>query len=140
MSEATKTPWHLWTVAILTLLWNGSGAYVILMAQRGLLPNLTPDEIAYYAAQPLWFQLTTDVALFAPIAGAIALLLRSKHAAWLFWVSTVTVCAQNLYDLVAGSSRALANTGAMVATSLIVILAILQLVYTLAQRKRRRLN
>jgi len=46
-----RTPWHLWVVAILTLIWNGSGAYTIMMAQAGRLPNLAADEAAYYAAQ-----------------------------------------------------------------------------------------
>jgi hypothetical protein len=26
-----KMPWHIWVVGILTLLWNGSGAYTIMM-------------------------------------------------------------------------------------------------------------
>ena len=47
-------PWLLWTVAILTLLWNGSGAVTILLAQAGKLAGISADEAAYYAAQPLW--------------------------------------------------------------------------------------
>ena len=35
-----KSPWHLWVVAVLTLLWNGSGAVTILLAQMGRLPNI----------------------------------------------------------------------------------------------------
>ncbi len=131
-----KAPWHLWTVAVLTLLWNGSGAYTIIMAQQGLLPNIRPDEIAYYAAQPFWFVVVTDIALFAPIAAAIALCLRSKAAVWLFAASVAAVCTTNLYDLVAGSSQALANTGALVVTCIIVVLAILQSVYARTQQKR----
>lgn len=135
-----KTPWHLWTVAALTLLWNGSGAYTILMAQQGLLPDLTADEAAYYAAQSLWFVMVTDVALFTPIAAAIALCLRSKVAVWLFALSLTAICITNVYDLVTGSSRALANTGALVVTCIIVVLAVLQLVYARAQRQRGMLR
>ena len=42
----TKTPWHLWVVAILTLLWNGSGAITIALAQAGRLTNISADEAA----------------------------------------------------------------------------------------------
>jgi hypothetical protein len=58
-----KTPWHVWLVGTLTLLWNGSGAYTIIMAQAGRLPSLSVDEAAYYAAQPLWFVIATDIAV-----------------------------------------------------------------------------
>ena len=54
-----KTPWHLWAVAILTLLWNGSGAYTIMMAQAGRLSDVDANEAAYYAAQPFWFVVST---------------------------------------------------------------------------------
>lgn len=30
-----KTPWHVWVVGALALLWNGAGAYTIMMAQVG---------------------------------------------------------------------------------------------------------
>lgn len=132
----SKAPWHLWTVAVLTLLWNGSGAYTILMAQQGLLPDVSTDEAAYYAAQSLWFVMVTDIALFTPIAAAIALCMRSKVAVWLFALSLTAICITNVYDLVAGSSRALANTGALIVTCIIVVLAVLQLIYARVQRAR----
>ena len=28
MIETVKTPWHLWLVGVLSLLWNGVGAFV----------------------------------------------------------------------------------------------------------------
>ncbi len=131
-----RTPWHLWAVAILTLLWNGSGAVTILMAQMGRLPGISADEAAYYAAQPLWFVISTDVATFAPIAAAIALLVRSQLALWLFALSLALILVNNSYELVAGTSRALVNQGALIVTIVIVVIAILQLVYSNAMKKR----
>lgn len=131
-----KTPWHLWTVGILTLLWDGSGAYTILLAQAGRLPGISADEAAYYAAQPLWLVVVTDIALFGAIAAGLALLLRSRVAVWLFAISLAAIFVADVYDLAAGTSRALANTGAMIVTALIAVLAVLQLVYALAMRKR----
>ena len=131
-----RTPWHLWTVAILTLLWNGSGAVTILMAQMGRLPNINPDEAAYYAAQPLWFVIATDIATLAPVAAGVALLLRSQLAVWFFAVSLALILFNNVYELVAGTSRALVNQGALIVTGIIVVIAILQLVYSNAMKKR----
>jgi hypothetical protein len=34
------TPWHVWVVGALALLWNGAGAYTIMMARAGRLPDV----------------------------------------------------------------------------------------------------
>ena len=130
-----KTPWHLWVVAILTLLWNGSGAITILLAQLGRLPDISADEAAYYAAQPSWFAISS-IATFAPFAAGIALLVRSRLVVLLFALSLALILANSIYELAAGVSRALANPGAMVVTIIIVAIAILQLVYANAMNKR----
>jgi len=135
-----KTPWHVFVVGILALLWNASGAYTILMAQAGRLPDLTPDEAAYYAAQPVWLVIATDISLLAAIAGAVALLLRRRAAAWLFALSFVSIIVTNVYDLAAGTSRALANRTAAIVTALIVVIAILELAYARTMAKRGALK
>jgi hypothetical protein len=131
-----KAPWHLWAVAVLALLWNASGAYTILMARAGRLAGLSADEAAYYAAQPYWFELLVDIALFSPIAGAVALLLRHRSAVWLFGLSLAAVLITDIYDLAAGTSRALENSMAMIVTGLIALIALLQLLYARAMKKR----
>jgi hypothetical protein len=131
-----RTPWHVWAVAALTLLWNGSGAVTILLAQAGRLPGISADEAAYYAAQPWWVVVSTDVATLAPVAAALALLLRSRLAVWLFAVSLALIIVNDVYDLVGGTSRALANQGALIVTIIIVVIATLQLAYALAMKKR----
>lgn len=135
-SPRSRTPWHLWTVAVVAVLWNGAGAYTIMMAQAGRLPGIDADEAAYYGAQPVWLVATTDIALVGSIAGAIALLLRRRMAVWLFALALVAIIFNNLYDLAAGTSRMLVNQGALVFTGIIVVLAVLQLVYASAMKKR----
>jgi hypothetical protein len=135
-----KTPWHVWVVGILSLLWNGSGAYTIMLAQAGRLPNISADEAAYYAAQPLWFVISTDIALVAAIAAAIALLLRRQIAVWLFAISLIAIFVNNTYELATGTSRMLVDRGALVVTCIIAILAVLQLVYAMAMKKRAVLS
>ncbi len=131
-----KTPWHVWVVGSLALVWNASGAYTIMMAQAGRLPNVSADEAAYYAAQPFWFAIATDIALVAAVAAAVALLLRNRSAVWLFAISVLAIVVTNGYDLAAGTSRVLVDRGALVVTAIIVILAVLQLLYALAMSKR----
>lgn len=135
-ASARKTPVHLWVVGILALLWNASGALTIVLAQYGRLPDISADEAAYYADQPLWFVIVTDIATFGAVAAALALLLRSRAAVWLFGASLLGIAISNTYDLAAGTSRMLANTGALVVTILIVVIAVLELFYARTMRQR----
>jgi hypothetical protein len=134
--SARKTPWHIWAVGILTLLWNGSGAYTIMMAQAGRLANINPDEAAYYAAQPSWFVVATDIALVAAVAAGVTLLLRRRAAMWLFAFSLSAIVVTNAYDLAAGTSRTLVSQGALVVTLIIATIAVLQLLYSWTMQRR----
>ena len=135
-APARTTPWHIWVVGILSLLWNGSGAATIMLAQGGRMPNLSPDEAAYYAAQPTWFVIATDIALVSAIAAGVALLRRSRTAVWLFGLSLAVILFNNGYELIAGTSRMLANRGALIVTILIAVIAALQLAYARAMSRR----
>lgn len=135
-SPATRGPWHLWLVGILSLLWNLSGAITIWLAQADRLQGIGADEAAYYAAQSWLFVALTNVSLVGGLAGSVALLARRRAAMWFYGVSLVTICITNSWDILAGSSRALANTTALVVTCLIFVLAILQFLY--AQRMAQR--
>jgi hypothetical protein len=131
-----KRPWHLWVVAILTFLWNGLGAYTIMMAQAGRLSDVDAEETAYYAAQPIWFVIATDMALVLPLAAAVALLFGSQKAVWLFALSVIAIVVNNTYDVAARTSLALADRGWFILTTIIVTIAVLQLAYAWAMRKR----
>lgn len=134
--DGKRAPWHLWVVGVAALLWNASGAFTIFLAQAGRLAGISADEAAYYAAQPLWFIVITDVALLAATAGAIALLLRSRMAVWLFAASLAAIAVTHAFDLYMGTSRALANSGAMIVTVIIAVIAVLELLYARTLRSR----
>ena len=131
-----RAPWHLWAVAILTLFWNGAGAVTILMAQTGSRLDMDSREVAYYANQPLWFVLATDLATFLPVAAAVALLLRSRSAVWLFALALAAIVFTNAYDVAAGTSLTLADQGWRNLTVVLVIIALLQFGYAWMIRKR----
>ena len=138
-AKRPKAPWHLRVIGVLSLLWNAAGAYTIIAAQAGRMP-MSAEEAAYYSAQPAWFVTVTDVALVSAVAGALALLLRSRWAVQLFALSIICIAVTALYDFAAGTSRALESTGAMIAALLIWLIALLQLWYAVAMRGRRILR
>ena len=120
----------------MALLWNGAGAYTIMMAQAGRLSDLEADEAAYYAAQPVWFVVATDIALVFAIAAAVALLLRHRMAVWLFALSLGAIFVTNGYELAAATSRMLVSRAALIVTIIIALIAVLELAYAWAMRRR----
>lgn len=133
---ARKTPWHLWLVGILSLLWNASGAYVIMSAQSGSVMDMDAREVAHYAAQEPWFVVTTDVALVAAALAAVALLMRSRWAVHLYWLSIGAIVVTSVYDIAQGTALLLQDQGWLILDFVTTSLAILQLAYAIAMRRR----
>ena len=82
MNTATKTPWHLWVVGLLTLLWNSVGITSYLMTRLGKLADLgmTPDQIAYFDSFPVWANSVWALGVWGAFFGSVLLLLRSRWA------------------------------------------------------------
>ena len=82
MTEPLKTPWHLWAVGIVTLLWNAVGVYSYLMTELGKLASLgfEPHQIAYFDSFPAWAIAFWALGVWGAFAGSILLLLRSRYA------------------------------------------------------------
>lgn len=131
-----RSPWHVWVVGAVALLWNVSGAVTILLAQTGRLPNPEPDELVYYAGLPLWFMVVSDVALAAAIAAALGLLFRRRLAVGMFALSLGVLVITNGYELAIGTSRMLVDRAVLMATIVIAAIATLELIYASAMTRR----
>ncbi len=137
---AAKTPWHLWLVGMLSLLWNVSGAWVIMSAQSGAPMDMDAAEIEYYANQPAWFVAVTDMVLICAILAALALLLRSRWAVPLYALSVAGIAVTAAYDVAAGTALLLHDQGWLVLQLLTAGLAVAQLLYAWAMRRRGALH
>jgi hypothetical protein len=133
---ARKTPWHLWVVGVLSLLWNASGAYVIMTAQSGAAMDMDATEIAYYAAQPQWFVAVADVVLISAILAAVALLLRRRWAVHLYGLSVAGFVVTSAYDIAQGTALLLQDQGWLILECVTFCLSLLQLFYALAMKNR----
>jgi hypothetical protein len=143
MSEATlqaeaapRSPWHLWVVGILSLLWNIGGAWTYISAQSGDPMDMDAAEIAYFAAQAPWFVALVDVAVVAPLLAAVVMLLRSRWAVHLYALSIAAIAVTAAYDIAQGTALLLHDQGWLVLECVTVCLAIAQLLYAWAMRGR----
>lgn len=113
-APATRTspPWHLWVVGVLSLLWNAFGAtdFVMTMLDRDAwfdMMGVTADQAAMMEAMPAWTYAAWFAGTWGAFLGSLALLLRSRWAVQLFWVSLIGLLASLVYSYAlsdAGSS------------------------------------
>ncbi len=134
--QPAKAPWHLWVVGVLSLLWNAGGAWTFIQAQSGAPMDMDAHEIAYFATQETWFVAVTDVAVIAPLLGAIALLLRSRWAVHLYALSIAAIVVTTVWDVSQGTALLLNDQGWLILNCVTGALAILQLAYAALMRKR----
>ncbi|MEJ2542305.1 MAG: hypothetical protein P8188_20455, partial [Gemmatimonadota bacterium] len=76
-----RTPWHLWLVGVLALLWNAMGAFDYLMTEtrnEGYMGQFTPEQLEYFYAFPAWVVAFWAIAVWGGVLGAIFLLLRKR--------------------------------------------------------------
>ncbi len=100
-----RTPWHLWAVGVLSLLWNCFGAYdfVMSMTQREAYwraSGMTDAMITYYNAMPTWMYGPWIIGVWGAVAGSILLLMRSRFAVHAFVLSLVGAVVSLLYGTV----------------------------------------
>jgi hypothetical protein len=87
-----KTPWHLWLVGVIAVLFNAIGAFdhVMSMAQGASYMasvGMTPAQIAHYQELPLWMMAVWAVGVWGAMLGSVLILLRNRLAVAVFAVS-----------------------------------------------------
>jgi hypothetical protein len=102
--NARATPWHLWVVGVVALLWNSFGGYDYLMSHlRGVAyyeqAGMTEAQIAYLAAYPTWMHGVWALGVWGAVAGSVLLLLRSRFTLQAFVLSLLGILGSNGYAL-----------------------------------------
>ena len=103
MVEKTKTPWHLWLVGVLSLAWNGFGAFdFVQTTTRGEAymreSGFDDAMIAYYNAMPNWMYAPWIMGVWGAVLGSILLLARSRWAVHAFVVSLIGAVVSLVYS------------------------------------------
>ena len=105
MTDMTvKTPWHLWAVGVISLLWNGYGAYDYLMTNTQgeaymRSAGMTQPMIDYFNAMPTWMYVPWALGVWGAVLGSVLLLLRNRLAVWAFAVSLLGAVVSLIYGL-----------------------------------------
>ena len=98
--NANKTPWHLWAVGLLTLLWNAIGCFNYLMTRLDKLDTLgmSAEQIAYFQGFPVWANALWALGVWGAFFGSLLLLLRSRHAVTSFAIAIIGLIGTTIYQ------------------------------------------
>jgi hypothetical protein len=140
-TQSAKTPWHLWVVGGLSLLWNAVGALDFTMTQtdnEAWLKGFTQEQLAYIHGFPLWSVFAWGVGTWGSFLGSVMLLCRRGLAFHLFAASLAGALGTTLYSF--GLSDGLrimgGGVGMVVFNGIILTVSVLLLVYAKNMRKR----
>lgn len=146
MGEAPTraTPWHLWAVGGVSLLWNAFGATDYTMSQtrnRDYLGSaaesmgITADQmIAYIEGFPGWMHAFWALGVWGALIGSLLLLFRKRHAVWAFGVSLLGLAVTQLYQ--AFTPQPDWAQSAIVMNLLIWSIATFLLIYAVSMRRK----
>ena len=138
--QSTKAPWHLWVVGALAVLWNSMGALDFTMTQMrntAYLSAMTPKQLDYIYAIPLWAVLVWGIAVWSGFLGSLLLLFRKSWAVCIFCASIVCVVLTDLYTYVLSNGlEVMGGPKALIFPAVIFVVAVLLWMYARAMSKR----
>lgn len=126
------TPWHLWLVGALALLWNSMGAFDYLMTQTrnaSYMSQFTPGQLAYFYAFPAWVVSTWALSVWGGVLASVLLLLRNRWAVTVFGVSLVTMVITTIYNFGLTDGAEVMGTFGVVFSAVIFALAVALFLY-----------
>jgi len=129
--ERVATPWHLWVVGLVSLLWNSFGCFDFTMTatrNKGYLSSYPAEMLDYWFAMPMWIWALWAVGVFGGFAGSAMLLLRRKLAFPLFSASFLAAAISMLVGTLDKNAPRMEGAGVM--SVIIVIIAALFVFYT----------
>ena len=129
-----KSPWHLWVIAIVSLLWNAMGAFDYAMTQTrnpAYMGQFTPEQLDYFYGFPTWVVACWAVGVWLAVAGSVLLLLRSASALWAFILSFLGMILTSVYSygLAEVSMTDIVGTEAQVFMAAIVFVGLFLILY-----------
>lgn len=139
MDNSAKTPAHLWIIGVLSLLWNGFGAFDYVMTQtrnQAYLAQFTDAQRAYFESFPALAVAAWACGVWGALAGSLLLLARSRHAVTAFAVSLAGLAVSSIYQYGLSTPPADLVTGAMIGVNVVISIgATGLLVYAILMRR-----
>jgi len=139
-TPAPRTPWHLWVVGVISLLWDLTGAFDLVMTQTrnaAYVKNFTPAQLDFFYDIPGWAVAAWGVAIWGGVFGSLLLLARKGLAVPFFLTSFIGMVITTIYNFgLSDGLKIMGGVGALIFSC--VIFGVGFLVWHYARALRRR--
>jgi len=142
-SDRALTPWHLWVVGVLTLLWNAVGVADYLATQleiEAYMSQFSPEQLTYFYGFPSWLVAFWALAVWSAFAGSLALLFRSRFAAPLFLLSLISMLVTSVYNFGFSRGAEVMGQGGVIFSIVIAVISVALVIYSRAMVARHVLT
>ena len=122
-----RTPWHLWLVGILGLLWSSMGAFDYLMTQtqnESYMSQFTPEQLEFFYGFPTWVVAFWALAVWGGVLGTLLLLLRKRLAAPVLLGSFLAMIATSIHNFFLSNGLEVTGGAGLVFSGLIFVFAL----------------
>ncbi len=141
LNNPADTPWHLWVVGTVGLLWSAMGAMDYVMTQtrnENYMVAFTPDQLEFFYGFPVWVEASWAIAVWGGVIGSIFLLLRHRIAVWLFLASLVAMLITSFQNYVLSNGmEVIGDTFSIVFTLVIFLVALGLYLYSRSMLRQR---
>ncbi|PXA89396.1 hypothetical protein DMC25_09635 [Caulobacter sp. D4A] len=137
----SKTPWHLWLVGAVAVLFNSVGVFDFVMSMSQgpaymASAGMTQAQIDHYQRMPGWMTVVWAVGVFGAFGASVLILLRRKIAAPVFAVSLAAFLLSLVYTYVLSDGGKVMGQQMAVTSAVIAVLLALFLAYAWWQTRR----
>jgi hypothetical protein len=140
VAPAGSTPWHLWLVGLLMLVWNAAScySYVMTLAQDDgyfRATAITPEIAAYFAALPAWYVATWTIGVWGGLVAAVGLLTRKSWAVWWLAASQLAMAANSVATLLNSEAQEVLGAVGSISAVATIILGAFLVLYSMAMKR-----
>ena len=141
-----RTPWHLWVIGVVSLLWHFGGANdyfqtqtgnIEYLAQAGEMMGVTAQTVVqYFESRSILFHAAWAIGIWGAVLGSVLLLLRTRFALYAFilsFIGTVVSFAMQYSDPMPGVEMTGFQLGMTMA---IFVIELLLIFYARAMKNR----
>lgn len=133
--DASRTPWHVWVIGILALIWNSFGCVDYTMTKThnaDYLAGFTPEQIAYFDSFPWYENMFWALGVWGALAGSVLLLMRRRHAFAAFTISALGLAGSTIWQFMFSDmdTKTIMPPVAQVMTVMIWAIALFLFVYS----------
>ncbi len=140
-ADVESTPWHLWVIGVVALVWSAMGAMDYVMTQtrnEAYTSSFTPEQLSFFYGIPSWAVATWAIAVWGGVFGALLLLIRRRHAVWVFLASLIAMVITTFQNYVLSNGmEIMGDAFSLGFTAAIFLFALAFFLYARAMHKRK---